>query len=211
MTTTQDFLSIEGCDWKFIPPHAHHFGGLWEAAIKSMKYHLRRTLGTKIATCEELYNLLTEIEACVNSRPICALSNDPHESTYLSTGHFLIGEPLTQLPSLDYTTVKSNRLSRWQSFQQQLLTFWQRWSADYLHELQQRQRWSRSSPNLHPGDVVLILEDKTTPLQWPTAIITGIHPGADNQTRVVTIKTPREEFKRPISKICPLPQVNSEL
>jgi hypothetical protein len=123
IATIQDFLSREGCDWKFIPPHGPHFRGLWEAAVKSLKYHLRWTLGAQIATYEELYTLLTEIEACLNSRPLCALSNDPHESTYLSPGHFLIGEPLTQLPSVDYTRAKGNRLSRWQSFQQQLQTF----------------------------------------------------------------------------------------
>jgi hypothetical protein len=54
MARVQDFLATEGCDWKFIPPHEPHFGGLWEAAIKSMKYHLRRTLGAHIATYEEL-------------------------------------------------------------------------------------------------------------------------------------------------------------
>jgi hypothetical protein len=62
----------------------------------------------------------------------------------------------------------------------------------------QRQRWSRSSPNLQPEDVALIREDNTTPLQWPTTIITAVHPGAGNQTRVVTIKTPKGGFKRPI-------------
>jgi hypothetical protein len=54
MARVQDFLANEGCDWKFIPPHGLHSGGLWEAAVKSMKYHLRTTLGFHIATNEEL-------------------------------------------------------------------------------------------------------------------------------------------------------------
>jgi hypothetical protein len=142
-----DFLMSEGSQWKFIPPHRPHFGGLWEAAVKSMKYHLRHTLGASIATYEELSTLLTEVEACLNSQPLCAPSNDPH-SSFLSPGHFLIGQPLTQLPSIDYTNLKISRLSRWQSFQQQFQTFWKRWSADYLHELQSRQCWQKSSPNV---------------------------------------------------------------
>jgi len=76
MATIQDFLAAEGCKWKFIPPRAPHFGGLWEAAVKSIKYHLRRTLGSRVATYEELCILLSEIEACLNSRPLYALSDD---------------------------------------------------------------------------------------------------------------------------------------
>jgi len=95
MARLQDFLTTEGCDWNFIPPHAPHFGGLWEAAVKSMKHHLRRTLGPHIPTYEQLYTLLTEKEACLNSRPLCALTSDPFNQTRLSPGHFLIGEPLT--------------------------------------------------------------------------------------------------------------------
>jgi hypothetical protein len=57
----QNFLANKRCDWKFIPPHGPHFGGSWEAAVKSMKYHLRRTLGSHNATYEELSTLLAEI------------------------------------------------------------------------------------------------------------------------------------------------------
>jgi len=156
MTTIQDFLTEEGCEWKFIPPHATHFVGLWEAAVKSIKYHLRRTLGSHIATYEELCTLLSEIEACLNSRPLCAQFDDPSNPTYLSPGHFFIGEPLTQLPTIDYTNVKVNRLSWWQMYQQKLQQFCQKWSKDYLKSLQQRQRWLRTTPNLQPGNLVLV-------------------------------------------------------
>ena len=41
--------------------------------------------------------------------------------------------------------------------------------------------------------------------QWPTAVIHDTHPGKDDIVRVVTIKTPKGLFKRPVTKICPLP------
>jgi hypothetical protein len=142
----------------------------------------------------------------LNSRPLCAISDDPFNPTYLSPGHFLIGEPLTQLPAADLTDVKCNRLSRWQTYQQQ---FWQRWSSDYLQTLQQRQCRLRTCPNLQPGDLVLLREDNTTPFQWPTAVITNIHSGKDGIIHLVTLRTPKGVSKRPITKICPLPHANT--
>jgi len=120
MATVQDFLSTEGYEWKFNPLHRPHFVGLLEAAVKSMKYHLRRTLRSQVATYEVLWKFLAYIEARLNSRNLCALSDDHFNQTDLSPRHFLIGEPLTQLPAADITNVKNNILSRWQTYQKQL-------------------------------------------------------------------------------------------
>jgi hypothetical protein len=66
----------------------------------------------------------------------------------------------------------------------------------------------RTTPNFQPGDIVLIKEDTTTPLQWPLSVIQDIHPGKDGIVQAVTVKTPKGVYKRPTSKICPLPCVN---
>jgi len=77
--------------------------------------------------------------------------------------------------------------------------------------MQQRQHWQRTFPNLQPGDFILLREDNTTPLHWPTAVIKETHPGKDGIVRVVTVRIPKGDFEHPIVKICPLPRVNSEL
>jgi len=49
-----NFITTEGVRWHFIPPDSPHFGGLWEAGIKSMKYHMRRVMGNTCISFEEM-------------------------------------------------------------------------------------------------------------------------------------------------------------
>jgi hypothetical protein len=191
--------------WHFIPPNSPHFGGLWEAGVKSLKYHWKRIVGKALLTFEEFSTLITQVEACLNSRPLIALSSEPNDPSYLSPGHFLIGAPLTTLPEPDLTNTTMNSLSRWQRVQRFSQQLWKRWSSDYLNNLQQRSKWRSQQPNLQPGMLVLLREDNLPPMSWKLGIISETFPGADGYVRVVTVKTSSGQLKRPIHKLVALP------
>jgi hypothetical protein len=76
------------CEWHFNPPGAPHFGGLWEAAIKSTKTHLKKVVGAQVYTIEEMTTLVTRIEGVLNSRPLQPLSSDPNDLDALTPGLF---------------------------------------------------------------------------------------------------------------------------
>ncbi|GFS69118.1 integrase catalytic domain-containing protein [Trichonephila clavipes] len=54
------YFTEEGIEWNFIPPRAPHMGGLWEAGIKSVKYHLKRALGRSRLTYEEFETVIIQ-------------------------------------------------------------------------------------------------------------------------------------------------------
>ncbi|XP_065093526.1 uncharacterized protein LOC135714161 [Ochlerotatus camptorhynchus] len=80
----KEFCSVKGIRWHFIPPRSPHFGGIWEAGVKSMKYHLKRTVGETRLTYEEMSTVLVQTEAILNSRPLFALSDDPSDYSVLT-------------------------------------------------------------------------------------------------------------------------------
>ncbi|XP_076638313.1 uncharacterized protein LOC143350243 [Colletes latitarsis] len=95
-----NFLASKGISWHFLPPTAPHIGGPWEAAVKSLKYHLKRTIGPHTASdCLEEYSVLTP-------------------------GHFLIGSPLVAPPEPSVLNIQENRLSRWQHLQRLTEKLW---------------------------------------------------------------------------------------
>jgi len=102
----KNFLCELEISWNFIPPNAPHFGVLWEAAVKSAKYHMTRIVGKAHLTFEEMQTTLCEIEAILNSCPL--LNADPNDLAYLSPGHFLVGTTLNGLPCFDLSDVNEN-------------------------------------------------------------------------------------------------------
>lgn len=202
-----DHIATEyNIQWHFIPPRSPHFGGIWERGIRSVKYHIKRVIGQNLLTYEEFYTLLTTVEACLNSRPISPLSQDPNDLLPLTPNHFLIGEPPTAIAEPDYSHLKENRLSRYQLIEQMRQHFWRRWYKEYLISLHQLPKWQRCTrPNLEAGTMVLIKEDNLPPLCWKLGRILETFPGRDGVVRVVNVKTASGVVKRHANKLCVLP------
>ena len=206
-TAIYQFGTQRGIVWHFNPPLSPHFGGIWEAAVKSCKHHLRRVLGTKILTFEEFNTLLIEVESILNSRPIGLISADPNDPTALTPAHFLIGRPLTMIPQPDFTSVPENRLSSWRFITRARQDFWKRWHVEYLSELHKRQKWIEGKGEINPGSVVIEVDKDRPCNQWPLAVVVEVFPGNDGVTRVAKIRTSAGEYVRNVTRLCPLPHV----
>ncbi|XP_065093422.1 uncharacterized protein LOC135714080 [Ochlerotatus camptorhynchus] len=200
-----EFCQPREIEWKFIPPRAPNFGGIWEANVKCVKSHLKKILHTTSLNFEEFSTVLTQIEAILNSRPLFTQSSDPNDLAVITPGHFLIGRELTAIPEPSYEDITVNRLTRWKYIQLLRQHFWRRWSSEYLHHLQVREKWIVKQPNIREGMIVVLKEDHQPAQSWKIGRVITTYPGKDGAVRVVDLQTPQGVFRRPISKICPLP------
>lgn len=204
-TSVQTTLAARGTTWHFSPPLSPHFNGLAESAIRSVKHHIRRVIGETTLTFEELTTVLCKVEACLNSRPIHPMSSNAEDFDVLTPGHFLIGEPTVTIPARNIIDERMSTLNRWKLTEQLVQRIWARWSADYLHTLQQRRKWQTAEDNIRVGDLVLVLEDNQPPSKWAVGRIVEAHPGSDGRVRVVSIRAKDSVYKRSIVKVARLP------
>ncbi|XP_070071272.1 uncharacterized protein [Drosophila takahashii] len=203
------FSAVKGFDFNFIPPRAPHFGGLWEAAVKSAKTLLLKNISEANLTYEELETTFAEIEAILNSRPIAPQSDDPNDGIALTPAHFLVGSSLLAAPDerifKPQSTTQLSYLDRWQRVTFLKQQFWSMWQRDYIHTLQRRGKWNTQQANIKPGQLVIIHEDNTPPQHWILARVVSAIPGKDGKVRVVDLQTSKNVLRRPIHKIAPLP------
>ncbi|GFW49506.1 integrase catalytic domain-containing protein [Trichonephila clavipes] len=118
------FLVDENINWKFLPPRAPNFGGLWEAGVKSFKFHFKREAGNSGFTYEEFLTIMTQIEKKLISRPLTPLSTDIDDLSVLSPAHFLIGRPITSISEPNTIHIETNRLNIYQRLTKIVQSIW---------------------------------------------------------------------------------------
>ena len=195
-----------GITWTYSPPYGPHFGGIWEAAVKSFKFHYKRVLGETPLTFEEHSTLAAQIEGCLNSRPMCTISPDSRDQIPLTPGHFLIGRPIRVLPPssevCDTTRTYTERFTLLLAMRN---SFWKTWYKEVLHQIQQMNKWYFPKRNIKVGDIVIIKDENSPPALWPLGEVISVEADKNGLVRVASIQTQKSTFIRPIHKLIYLP------
>lgn len=197
------FALSEGITWKFIPPRAPDHGGIWEAAVKSAKHHFRRVIGSQALTFEEYQTFFNQVEAVLNSRPLCYRKAEDKTCVAVTPAHLAVGRPL--LTAIDGEPPHSTSINaRYALCENIFRSFWSTWRTDYLNQLQTKYKWRHPNRNLQPGDVVLIKEDNLMPSAWPMAVVEEVKPDSLGDVRVANLITTQGPRTRSIRQLVPL-------
>lgn len=216
---TIEHMNKKSTKWVFMKPAASHQGGIYEAAVKSAKHHIKRVIGAKSYSYDYFMTFLCKVEAILNSRPLYAPTDDPCDALVITPAHFLIGEPFILPPPISVPKNSDYSLQRIRNEQQQMLeSWWKSWHNDYLSTLLPRRKWMSERDNFQIGQTVLMIDENLPPGKWMMAKVCELLPSKDGLVRNVVIEIAkrnkpcqgqkhgkRKQFTRPIQKLCILP------
>ena len=188
---TQDSTDCR-TEWKFLPPHASHFGGVWERKVGSIKRVFNASLallGNRVLSREEFHTLIQEAARVVNNTPLGEISSDPNDPfpIYLAALLTLKDEPGMEREQFSEQELLSYGKKRWRRIQYLADQFWIRWKRDYVSTLQSRRKWQKTGRNVRNGDVMLV-RDSGPRNTWEMGIILDASQSGDRRVRSVLLK-----------------------
>ena len=200
-----EILASKGIIWKFNPPSAPHFGGVWERLVRSCKKAMFAILGSRSLTDETLITTMCLVEQTPNARPLTAVSDDPADLEALTPNHFLLGRSNVAVPFIPNAKLYANHKKMFKSSQAYADMIWKRWTNECLPQWNSRSKWySKQEKNLSAGDLVWLVEDIMKRSHYQMARIIEVYPGRDGYVRSVLIKTATGQCKRPVVKLAPV-------
>lgn len=132
---------------------------------------------------------MCETEAIVNSRPLTTDNlTSPNEGEPLTPNHLLTMKSRVLLPPPgEFQKADIYLVKRWRRVQYLVNQFWLRWRREFLHSLQERQKWVHPRRNMQIGDIVLLREDNVPRNSWRMARIEDVYTDEDGLVRKVKL------------------------
>ncbi|XP_038549580.1 uncharacterized protein LOC119883123 [Micropterus salmoides] len=212
-----------GCEFVTNVPSASHMGGVWERQIRTIRSILTVMLDKSASRLDttSLRTFLYETMAIINSRPLSVEHlHDSNGPEPLTPNHILTMKSSVILPPPGQFCKEDLYLrKRWRRVQFLADEFWQRWKREYLLNLQQRQKWQRTTRNSQVDDIVILQDDSSPRNEWKLARVVEVHPSADSMVRKLKLLvgdttdkgqplTKRIYLERPIHKVVTLLESN---
>jgi len=213
----QDFkagLAALKVKWVLNTPKAPFRGGSWERLLRNFKETLRKTVGGRLLSKEELVTVSCEIEAMINDRPLCVPTDGPDDAPAITPSLIMSGRLLRYLPksgSVEDAPKKAVEMTRlWRERSRFADRAWKHFSQTYLKEVLSRTpKWGdvATSP-IKEGQIVLLSTEDPHRGQWPRARVVAVHEGRrtrDGLIRTVTVQLPSgKRLHRPVQKLVKL-------
>jgi hypothetical protein len=191
--------------WVFNPPYGSHFGGVFEALIKSAKKAINAILKNAEVNDEELSTIIVKAEEMLNSRPLTVQVIDGKEVDVLTPNHFLRSRWCEDYETNGILVDERVKMSRrWRYVLELRSHIWKRWMKELVPVWGTRGKWNKINDNLKEGEVVWVLDKMNDVGKWPLARVVEEIKGKDERTRVVKINCEGKEIIRPICRLFPL-------
>ena len=203
------FLEDNACKWEFNPPHASHFGGVWERKIGQMRRAMDAAIlktSPRTLSRDELYTFLQEAANIVNSTPMWEISSDPNDLCPVSPSMLLTQkESISTVENFTENDLLQYGKKRWRRVQFIADHFWKQWRLNYLENLRTRQKWLGKNASIRVGDIVLLREKNCKRNLWPMGIVNLVKRSDDGLVRSAKLKVfdGRKNcfYDRPISEM----------
>ena len=201
----QEHLIQRGIRWKFNPPAAPHFGGVWKRLLRSCKKAMYAVLGNRSVAEDFLSTTMCIVEQTLNARPLTSVSSDVNDLEALTPSHFLLGGRNVCLPYLPLAEEFFDHRKLFRQTQAYANLIWDRFRKEYLPTLSNRQKWrSTSKEILKEGDLVWLIEDSNKRGHYNLGRVTETIDGSDGVIRSAIVQTKDGVYKRPVVKLAPV-------
>ena len=201
----EEHLIQQDIRWKFNPPAAPHFGGVWERLVRSCKKAMYAVLGNRSVTEDVLSTTMCLAEQTLNARPLTQVSSGATNLEAITPNHFLLVKKNLCLPYLsgEERFVDHRKLFRQTKSYAHLI--WDRFRKEYLPTLNSRKKWQTTTDrSLQQGDLAWLMEDSDKRGYYNLGRITETFEGSDRVIRSATIRTKDGYYTKPVVKLAPV-------
>ncbi len=175
--------------WRFNPPYAPHYGGVFERLIGAAKAALYHALPQHhLFSLEQLVTAFAQVEKVLNNRPLTYVSGEDGDLTPLTPNHFLHGmNGVSLLPPQESTPL--SLVKRWNQIVRFQATCWDRFAKEVVPFLRLHSQHQSGGRDFQVGDVVACFLPNR-PDAWPLGRISAVFPGKDGRIRTVEVAVP---------------------